>query len=37
MDPNASASLTLDQIEALHQDLLRAHSDLIPEDCDHDQ
>jgi alpha-galactosidase len=31
LDPNASASLTLDQIEALVAELLAAHGDALPE------
>jgi alpha-galactosidase len=31
LDPNASASLSLDEIAALCDDLTRAHGDLIPE------
>jgi alpha-galactosidase len=31
LDPNAAASLTLDQIEALVDDLIEAHGDALPE------
>jgi alpha-galactosidase len=31
LDPNAAASLTLDEIEALVDDLLAAHGDALPE------
>jgi len=30
LDPNAGASLTLDRIDALCDELTRAHGDLIP-------
>ena len=30
LDPNAGATLTLDQIDALCDELTRAHGDLIP-------